>query len=76
VGELSRDALPERPGHAAWPMRTPRAQESGSHRIDLAFVTGTAAELGHPAPLERLWEDAALPLQAVYSRSTLEANHR
>lgn len=76
VGELSRDALPERPGHAAWPMPTPLAQESGSHRIDLAFVTGTAAELGHPAPLERLWEDAALPLQAVYSRSTLEANHR
>jgi len=38
IGELSRDRLPARPGHAAWPVATPEAQEPGAHTIDLALT--------------------------------------
>jgi 2-O-(6-phospho-alpha-D-mannosyl)-D-glycerate hydrolase len=68
VGELSRGDLPERPGHAAWPMLTPLAQESGNHRIDFALAVGGDAELAQPAWLERSWENVFLPLQAVFFR--------
>ena len=70
VGELSRGDLPERPGHAAWPLPTPLAQEPGDHRIDLALAVGGDAELAQPAWLERSWENVFLPLQAVYFRSS------
>jgi hypothetical protein len=38
VGELSRARLPARPGHAAWPVATPGAQEPGPHTIDFALT--------------------------------------
>ena len=63
VGELSRDGLPERPGHAAWPTATPDAQEPGLHTIHLALVPILASEAGDVARLEELWEDAFLPVQ-------------
>ncbi|HEY2896753.1 MAG TPA: glycosyl hydrolase-related protein [Gemmatimonadaceae bacterium] len=40
VGELSRNDLPERPGHAGWPAPTPEAQEQGA-------FTGCFAILPH-----------------------------
>lgn len=67
VGELSRGDLPERPGHAAWPMATPLAQELGSHSIELALAP-LGEDALEPAGLERLWEDAFLPVQAVCFR--------
>ncbi|HEV8599601.1 MAG TPA: glycoside hydrolase family 38 C-terminal domain-containing protein [Gemmatimonadales bacterium] len=74
VGELSRGDLPERPGHAAWPMSTPLAQERGAHRVELALAAGGEAELAQPAWLERSWEDVFLPLQAVYFRASSDAH--
>jgi len=65
VGQLSRGDLPERPGHAAWPIATPLAQEHGRHVIDLAVVPVTAKVLESPERLEVVWE-AAFP--AVRSR--------
>jgi hypothetical protein len=38
TGELSRGALPERPGHAGWPARTPRAQGSARVRARVALA--------------------------------------
>jgi mannosylglycerate hydrolase len=70
VGELSRGNLPERPGHAAWPLATPLAQELGTHTIELALAPlgGEALDAGE---LERLWETAFLPVQAVFMRDYL-----
>jgi mannosylglycerate hydrolase len=68
VGELSRGDLRERPGHAGWPQSTPLAQEPGSHTISLAIAPVTEDDLNHPDRLERLWEDAFLPLQSVFYR--------
>ncbi|HSE52349.1 MAG TPA: glycoside hydrolase family 38 C-terminal domain-containing protein [Gemmatimonadales bacterium] len=61
VGELSRNDLPERPGHAAWPTPTPEAQEPGRHTIHLAI-----APLGEVEGLERMWEECFLPIQAMF----------
>jgi alpha-mannosidase len=68
VGELSRDNLPERPGHAGWPTPTPLAQECGPHTVELAVTPINEAAVRHPHQLERLWEEAFLPLQAVFIR--------
>lgn len=38
VGELSRPDLPERPGHAGWPMATPEAQGLGPFAAGLAVA--------------------------------------
>ncbi len=65
VGELSRAGLPERPGHAGWPMPVPLAQEPGPHSIELGLMPFTEVELRRPARLERAWEEEFLPLQAV-----------
>ena len=43
VGELSRNDLPERPGHAGWPAPTPRRSASGrSRRRSRSCSTGRA----------------------------------
>ena len=68
VGELSRAGLAERPGHAGWPEPTPLAQEPGRHTIELALVPVAEDDLGNPDRLERLWEEAFLPVQAVFLR--------
>jgi hypothetical protein len=61
VGELSRNDLPERPGHAAWPTATPDAQEPGGHTIHLAV-----APLQEVEGLEKMWEETFLPMQAMF----------
>ncbi len=38
VGELSRHDLPERPGHAGYPVSTPAAQSPGPFEANLAFA--------------------------------------
>jgi mannosylglycerate hydrolase len=58
VGELSRGALPARPGHAAWPTATPAAQEPGPFRVELALAP-VAAEAGSDAAAWDAVEDAA-----------------
>lgn len=67
TGELSRADLVERPGHAGWPESIPEAQERGVHRIELA-VAPSGMETERPEALERMWEDAFLPVQARWYR--------
>ncbi len=73
VGELSRNDLGTRPGHAGWPTAIPAAQCLGTDRMDLALAPVAAEDLGDPARLFRLWEDAFLPRSAVWLREMLPA---
>ena len=66
IGELSRDDLLERPGHAAWPMATPLAEEQGHHTIHLAVVPASGKGSADPIRLERQWEEIYLPLQSIF----------
>jgi alpha-mannosidase len=68
VGDLSRGDLPTRPGHAAWPTAIPAAQCPGTTRIDLGIVPVGAAELERGDVVPQLWEEAFLPLHAVWLR--------
>jgi alpha-mannosidase len=72
VGQLSREDLPTRPGHAGWPTATPGAQCLGPERLQLALAPVTAAEVTAGAPLAALWEDAFLPPRAVWLRQATE----
>jgi hypothetical protein len=60
VGELSRPDLPERRGHAGWPVSTPEAQCLGPFeaRFAIALLDG-ALDAG---AIERLADDVLLPL--------------
>ena len=68
VGELSRNDLPTRPGHAGWPTPTPAAQCRGTTVVELALALITTADLAEPDRLEQLWEDAFLPVRAWWLR--------
>ena len=65
VGELSRDDLDERPGHAAWPQVTPEAQEPGRHTVNLALAPLVSGD-PNPGELERLWEEIFVPVQGFF----------
>ena len=58
VGALSRQDLPERPGHAAWPQPTPQALEQGLHVIRIALIAGAIDP-------EAAWEEVFLPPQTL-----------
>jgi alpha-mannosidase len=68
IGDLSRGDLPTRPGHAAWPTAIPGAQCLGTARIEVALtpISVPDVEGGHALP--HLWEDAFLPLTALWLR--------
>jgi mannosylglycerate hydrolase len=68
VGELSREDLPTRPGHAGWPTPTPGAQCRGRERIKLALTSVSAEGLERVAPVVELWEDAFVPPRAIWLR--------
>jgi alpha-mannosidase len=68
VGELSRDDLPTRRGHAGWPVATPLAQGHGPQRLQLALAPITGAEIGGGTALPELWEDLFLPVQGTWLR--------
>ncbi|HEU4526262.1 MAG TPA: glycosyl hydrolase-related protein, partial [Gemmatimonadales bacterium] len=74
VGQLSREDLTTRPGHAGWPVPTPGAQCLGRERIQLAIAPVSAHGVERAAPLARLWEDAFVPPRAIWLRqpSTLD----
>ncbi len=73
VGELSRSDLRTRPGHAGWPTPTPDAQCLGPDSITLGVAPVTAEDLAAPDRLERMWEDAFLPIRAHWIRDYCEA---
>ena len=68
VGQLSREDLPTRPGHAGWPTATPLAQCLGPDRLQLAVVPVEAADLWAGSILAEEWEDVFLPPRALWLR--------
>lgn len=77
VGELSRNDLPERPGHAGWPVPTPGAQ----CRRRFAAVVGLLPHRGGAATapeirilVERAAEDLLLPVRGATLRSAITAH--
>ncbi len=72
VGQLSREDLPTRPGHAGWPSATPGAQCIGRERLQLALAPVSAEDVARRAPLTALWEDAFLPPRAIWLRQATE----
>jgi alpha-mannosidase len=68
VGQLSRNDLAARPGHAAWPTPVPEAQCAGHDRIELALVPVSAGALGRGDALPRHWEDVFVPLRGAWLR--------
>jgi len=67
IGVLSRDDLPTRPGHAAWPTPIPEAQCPGVSRVELAFAPYTPGD-----SLPVLWESVFAPLRGVWIRDAVE----
>jgi len=62
VGELSKSGLATRDGHAGWPMPTPEAQCHGRQTVAFAISPITEDDVVHPDRIERMWEDAFLPV--------------
>ena len=71
VGELSRNDLPERPGHAGWPVPTPGAQCPGAFAARLALLPHGARTPATIARVERAADDFLLPLRGTTLRSAL-----
>jgi alpha-mannosidase len=68
TGELSRDDLRERPGHAAWPTPVPGAQCRGPSTIHFALLPCTPDGADNPAMLTAAWERAFLTPHAHWYR--------
>ena len=69
VGDLSRNDLPERPGHAGWPVPTPEAQMLGPFGAELAFLPHAARSPETIDLIERIADDVLLPLVGTTLRS-------
>jgi mannosylglycerate hydrolase len=72
VGALSRNDLPERPGHAGWPTPTPRAQLLGPYRAEFALVPHAATQ-DVVTEIERVTDDVLLPLTGMTLRSAIRS---
>jgi mannosylglycerate hydrolase len=72
VGELSRNDLPERPGHAGWPAPTPEAQEQGELAARFAILLHGARDDAAIAEIERTADDVLHPLAGRTVRSATE----
>jgi alpha-mannosidase len=69
VGALSRHDLPERPGHAGWPVETPLAQSIGPYRAALALAPHGPDSPAQRHEVECLVDDVLLPLVGRTLRS-------
>ena len=63
VGALSRNNLPERPGHAGWPAPTPKAQSIGNFAANFALLLHGPRNAESVDAVERAADDALLPLE-------------
>jgi alpha-mannosidase len=72
VGELSKNDLPERPGHAGWPSHTPLAQCLGPFDASLAVMPHSARLPATIDAIERAADDFLVPLVGETLRSALE----
>jgi hypothetical protein len=73
IGDLSRDDLPTRRGHAAWVTPIPAAQCPGVTRFDVAIAPLSAADVERGDRLPELWEDAFLPVRGLWLRNAGDA---
>jgi alpha-mannosidase len=71
VGELSRNDLPERPGHAGWPVPTPEAQMLGPFAGEFAVFPHGAPSVATTDLVERTGDDVLLPLVGTTLRSAV-----
>ena len=71
VADLSRNDLPERPGHAGWPVPTPEAQMLGSFAAELAIFPHGARTGETIDAIERTADDVLLPLTGTTLRSAV-----
>lgn len=71
VGELSRNDLPERPGHAGWPVSTPSAQCLGPFAANFGVLLHGARSADTIDLIERCGEDVLLPMAGTTLRSAL-----
>jgi alpha-mannosidase len=71
IGELSRIDLPERPGNAGWPTKTPGAQCLGPFAAELALFLHGPRTPGVIDVIERTADDVLLPLTGATLRSAL-----
>jgi mannosylglycerate hydrolase len=72
VGELSRNDIPERPGHAGWPESTPDAQQIGMFDARFAVLLHGPRDDATIDAIERTADDVLFPLSGNTIRSTLE----
>ena len=72
VGELSRRDLPERPGHAGWPVPTPAAQCLGPFAATLALFPHGPRTPEVLTAIVRMAEDELLPLVGETWRSAID----
>jgi alpha-mannosidase len=73
VGELSRNDLPERPGHAGWPAPTPLAQCPGPFAAAFGILPHGPRDAATIELIERTADDLLLPLSGTTLRSALAA---
>ncbi len=71
VGDLSRNDLPERPGHAGWPAATPEAQSIGRFEGHFAILPHGARSDETIALIERTADDVLVPVRGFTLRSAL-----
>ena len=71
VGELSRNDLPERPGHAGWPTPTPQAQCLGPFEGRFALLLHGARTGETIGVIESTADDVLVPLRGSTLRSAL-----
>jgi alpha-mannosidase len=72
VGELSRNDLPERPGHAGWPAPTPGAQCLRPFEGRFALLLHGARSPEVIDAIERATDDVLLPLVGTTLRAALD----
>ncbi len=72
VGELSRNDLPERPGHAGWPSPTPGAQCLGVFEGKFAVMLHGPRNDETIEAIERAADDVLNPMVGTTLRSALE----
>jgi alpha-mannosidase len=65
TGELSRVDLPERPGHAGWPVPVPGAQSHGPFAAVFALALHALPTPGTLAHIEAMADDVLAPMTGV-----------
>jgi alpha-mannosidase len=71
VGELSKNDLPERPGHAGWPAPTPAAECLGPFEAAFAVMPHSARLVATIDAIEQAADDVLLPLTGTTLRAAL-----